>query len=287
MRRLPTILLTCAATVAASLAGAGTATAAPSMQNVTCSGSWATGPGTLDSGTYQHVTVQGPCLVPNGANITIRAGLSLAPHSVLLAFFTSQNMSIYGGITIGQGAVLGLGCTPEFGCDGLNGNPPPSQDVVHGGIVTNDALSMYLNGDTIYGDVSFIGGGAGPDCVDHEAANSIGHSLAVKDNTFYGNVTLQGWAGCWIGFLRNTVHGVVTIADDYANQDSSQYIDDPFNFQGADSTEVVANTIWGGLNCYGNTPAAQFGDAILDGPPGYGPNTVHGSVTGECLALLA
>lgn len=276
MKRLATIFLVAGTVVATSVLGVATATAAPSA---TCSGSWQTGPGLLVSGNYQNVTVSGVCLVPDGATITIRGGMTLEPGAQLVAFFTSQVMSIDGNVTVGEGAVLALGCTPEFGCDGVQ--KPPSQDTVHGNIVARDALSIYLNGDTIHGNVSFVGGGWGPDCTDPNAEDPndpLGHSLAVKDNDIHGTVTLSGWSGCWIGFIRNTVHGVVNITNNYANQD-------PANEQGADSTEVVANTIWGVLNCSGNTPAAQYGDALVGAPPGYGPNEVHGVVTGECQSL--
>jgi hypothetical protein len=37
--------------------------------------------------------------------------------------------------------------------------------------------------------------------------------------------------------------------------------------------------------CNSNSPQAQFGDAVEDGPPGYGPNTVGGRAIGECAAL--
>lgn len=271
MRRLTTILLAAVTAALGSLVGAGAASAAP-MRNVTCSGSWQSGPGMLMSGTYSHVTVAGVCLVPDGQSITIRGGMTLQPGAQLLAFFTSQQMAIYGGISVGQGAVLGLGCSAELGCDGSNDNPP-SQDVVHGDIVADGAMAMYLNGDTVYGNVSFLGGGAGRDCTDPNPESSIGHDLVVKDNDFHGTVTLQGWAGCWMGFIRNTVHGVVTIADNYANP--------LWLAQGPDSTEVATNTIWGALNCSGNTPAAQLGDS------GGSLNTVHGSATGECVSLVS
>jgi hypothetical protein len=265
MRQAVRLLLLPAVAALTVLAGTSAATAAPAP-SVTCSGA-------LPSGSYTTVTVSGVCLVPNGADVMISGGMNLLPGSQLVAFFTSQRMNIHGNVVVGAGAVLALGCTPEFGCD--SPAHPPSQDVVHGNIVARNALSMYLNGDTIYGNVSFVGGGWGPTCTDPNAqdpSDPIGHSLAVKDNTIRGTVTLQGWSGCWIGFVRNSVHGVVRIADNYANQS-------PANFQGADSTEVVSNTIWGVLSCSGNTPAAQVGDS------GGTPSVVHGIVTGECAHL--
>lgn len=278
MRRRIVVLLACVAAVVGALVVPGAASASP-RADMTCSGAWPT-PGTLMSGSYRHVTVSGVCLVPDGQVITISKGMTLEPGAQLVAFFTSQQMTIVGRISVGRGAVLALGCTPEFGCN--SATKPPSKDVVDGNIVARHALSIYLNGDTIFGNVSFIHGGWGRDCTDPNAQDPndpLGHSLAIKDNVIHGRVTLRHWSGCWIGLVRNTVFGRVTIAHNYANQD-------PANEQGADSTEVVANVIWGRLSCYENTPGAQFGDAVIGAPPGYGPNTVSGRVSGECRALV-
>jgi hypothetical protein len=228
----------------------------------------------LGSGTYQGLTVSGVCIVLDGVNVTVRGGVTLQPGSTLMAI-SSNTMDITGTVTVGKGAVLALGCSAEMaemGCDGL------SADTVRGGIVANGAKAMYLNGDTIHGTVSFVGGGWGPGCFDD---GSLGHQLVVKDNDFHGSVNLSGWTGCWMGFIRNTVHGTVTISGNYANQDAEA------NPQGPDSTEVVANQIWGQLSCSGNTPMAQIGDANEGAPPGYGPNIVHGRATGECATLVA
>jgi hypothetical protein len=46
-----------------------------------------------------------------------------------------------------------------------------------------------------------------------------------------------------------------------------------------DSTEVVTNTIGGNRLCFGNSPAAQFGDS------GGLPNTVAGRKIGQCADL--
>jgi len=255
------------------------ADAAP-PQNATCSGTAQT-PGMLMSGNYRQVTVSGFCFIPPGQVIAIHGGMTLRAGAQLIGFVTSHQMTIFGGINVRKGAVLGLGCTAEMGCDGSNNNPP-SQDVVHGNIVARHALSMYLLGTTVYGNVSFRHGGWGRDCTDPNADDPndpLGHSLALKDNTFHGTVTVRGWSGCWMGLLRNTVYGSVVVRHNYANQD-------PANFQGPDSTEIVANVVRGRLACFRNTPGAQFGDATTGAPPGYGPNTVYGRALGECRSLV-
>lgn len=243
----------------------------------TCSGSGWSNPGMLTSGTYDGLVVSGLCMVPDGASITIHGNVQLNRGSTLFAI-SSNTMKIHGNIDVDDGATLALGCTAELGCDGSHSNPP-SKDVVYGRIGAYRALSMYLNGDTVYGNISFVAGGWGRTCTDNDPNAPIGHELVLKDNSFYGRIMLDRWAGCWMGFIRNVVHGTVTIMHNYSNLATD-------NPQGVDSTEVVANQIWGGLNCWSNTPAAQFGDATQGMPPGYGPNTVHGRVSGECRALV-
>lgn len=283
MNRCLRVLLVCGIAAATALVGMSAAQAAPHRAGpASCSGTGFTDPGILASGTYHGLTVSGFCLVPDGVDVTVRGNVTITPGSTLFAI-TTQSMRVTGNITVGSGAILALGCGPGVGCDGVGDDPAPSTDVVHGAIKATDALAMYLNGDTVYGNVTFRGGGWGRDCTDPDAdaANDpLGHDLVVKDNTFHGTVTLDGWAGCWMGFIRNTVHGTVSITNNYANPDNivNPNSESP-EYQGLDSTEVTSNHIWGRLACSGNTPAAQFGDS------GGGPNTVHGKVSGECVAV--
>jgi hypothetical protein len=266
--------------VATAVPGMATAAAAPPT-SATCSGGGWANPAHLDSGNYSGLTVSGLCVVTPGSHITIRGNVLLAPGSTLMAI-NSQTMNINGNIIVGRGATLGLGCSAGLGCDGQGGNPPPSQDTVHGNIIANNALAMYLNGDTVNGIVSFVGGGWGRDCTDPNADapnDPLGHDLVIKDNTFRGIVNLQGWSGCWMGFIRNTVHGIVHIANNYANPANINNPGTDQVDQGLDSTEITQNVIWGVLSCSGNTPAAQFGDAAPM------PNIVHGIVTGECAHM--
>src|SRR5581483_74501 len=180
----------------------------------TCSGAGWSNPGMLAYGTYYGLNVSGLCMVPAGVHVVIRGDVNIGTAATLFAI-TSQSMTINGDVHVGRAAILALGCSAGLGCDGSNGNPPPSNDRVNGDITARGALAMYLNGDTVRGDVSFLWGGWGPMCTDPNADSPndpLGHDLVVKDNTFRGSVTLYGWAGCWMGFVRNTVHGRVTIA---------------------------------------------------------------------------
>jgi hypothetical protein len=68
-----------------------------------------------------------------------------------------------------------------------------------------------------------------------------------------------------MGFIRNNVHGSVTLNDNV--------LVDP------DGNEFVTNTIHGNLNCTGNSPAPQLGDS------GGEPNDVTGRKTGQCVEV--
>jgi hypothetical protein len=294
MNRAVRTLLVGAAVAVTSVAGLSAASATPRHhhrhhhQPTTCSGASWTSPGTLGSGTYYGLEVSGVCLVQAGADITIKGDVTIDTAASLVAI-NSQTMQIDGDISVGRAAILGLGCTAGLGCDGTNNNPP-SADTVNGDITARGALAMYLNGDTIHGDVTFRWGGWGPMCTDPNAddpTDPLGHDLVVKDNTIRGEVDLSGWSGCWTGFIRNAVHGDVRIANNYANPANVITDVTPNVNQGLDSTEVIANTISGDLTCYANTPAAQFGDGLEGQPAGYGPNTVGGRARGECASLLA
>ncbi|HET8583290.1 MAG TPA: hypothetical protein VFL65_08550 [Jatrophihabitans sp.] len=294
MNKLGRTLAACAAAATAVLglqSAAGASPASPQHTHhhaKTCAGTGFTSPGLLTSGTYYGVNVSGFCMVPSGAHVLVLGNVNIGTAGTLFAI-TSNTMTVHGNVHIGRAAILALGCSAGLGCDGANGNPPPSKDTVYGNVTGVGALAMYLNGDTVRGNVAFIWGGWGPMCTDPNAdlpTDPLGHDLVVKDNTFNGSVTLYGYSGCWLGFLRNKVHGRVIIANNYANPANVITDVNPPEDQGLDSTEVVANTIWGSLSCWGNTPKAQFGDAVLGAPPGYGPNTVHGRVTGECRSLV-
>ena len=118
---------------------------------------------------------------------------------------------------------------------------------------------------TVHGNVISNGGG------------DPQRNFPIKDDTIGGNLILQGWSGLWLGVIRDTVGGNVIVS----NTAGTQTGEGPF--EGVlDSTEIVSNTINGNLICMGNSPAAQIGDAALEGG---GPNTVGGHKLGECAGL--
>jgi hypothetical protein len=212
--------------------------------------------GTALSGSYGgNLTITGNAYVDNGATLTVHGTLTLAPGSCLDAF-SLGTVTVGGNLLVGKGATLGLGCTPGSVGPGPPCNGQTTNDTVGGSLLADQPLTMYLDGDTILGNVVSNGGGPGP--------RGQFLNFPVKDNWIGGSLTLQGWSGGWMGALRNTVLGSVT----YSNNSTV----DP------DSNEVVTNTISGNLNCQGNSPAVQPGDA------GGSPNVVGGRKLGQCTA---
>jgi hypothetical protein len=116
---------------------------------------------------------------------------------------------------------------------------------------------MYLDGDTILGSVTSVGGGPG-------VTYNPYVNFAIKDNVIDGKLTVMNWNGAWFGALRNTIGGNVAISN---------------NGGLPDSNEVASNTIGGNLTCYNNSPAIEFGDS------GGSPNVVHGQKLGQCTAV--
>jgi len=221
--------------------------------------------GTAISGSYGNLVLTGNNYVAAATTLTVSGNLTLAPGACLDAF-TLGTVNVGRNVLVGQGATLALGCSP-----GSLGPPfpPPcglttTTDTVGGNIVANQPWTMYLDGDTIQGNVVSNGGGPG-------ATFSPYVNFPIKDNTISGNLIVQGWKGAWVGALRNSVSGNVIISNNVGVAIGGT--GEP------DSTEVATNTIGGNLICQGNSPAAQVGDS------GGLPNTVTGHKLGECAGL--
>ncbi len=240
---------------------AGSAVADPNAGPPICSSA-----GTAISGTYRNLTISGNAYVAAGTTLTVNGNLKLAPGACLDAF-TLGTVNVAGNVSVDKGAVLALGCTP-----GSLGPPIPqppcgtttTKDIVGGSIIADQPLTMYLDGDLIFGNVLSQGGG-------DPTLSDPSLSFPVKDNTIGGNLIVHDWQGAWVGALRNTVGGNVMISKNVGTRlgDSGQ----------PDSTEVGSNIVIGDLNCQNNSPAAQIGDSPT------GPNTVYGHKIGECKEL--
>jgi len=191
-----------------------------------------------------NLTITGNRYVDSKTSLTVKGNLTVAPGACLEAF--NGSASIAGNVTIGAGAVFGLGYGP--GVYSVGGN-----------VVANQPGSLYLGGATIRGNVVSNGGG------------DPGRNFPIKDSTIGGNVVVQGWHGLWIGLIRNHVGGNVIFSGNTAA--------DLTQLPGNDSSEVVTNVISGNLICYGNAPVVQVGDSGGQG------NTVGGIAVGECAAV--
>lgn len=219
--------------------------------------------GDIASGTYRGMTVTGDCTVPDGANVTIQGNLVLMPNSVFNAQ-TLGEVHVTGNVIALRNANFALGCTVMgVGCEG------DTHDVVDGNVIGAGALTLRINGSTIHGSIVSNGGGNTSDNV----------NFPLKDNVIDGNVVVTGWSGTWFGVIRSQIGGNVILLHNRSNFSNP--------VQGPDSNEVIANTIGGNLLCFGNNPVAQFGDGLVDTPPGYGPNTVGGRALGECASLTS
>jgi hypothetical protein len=219
-------------------------------------------PGTALSGSHNNLTITGNNYVDSTATLTVRGSLTLTRGACLDAF-SLATVTVRGNVYVEPGATLALGCTP--GSLGPPFTQPPclgqtTNDTVGGNILAYEPRTMYLDGDTIRGNVMSVGGG--PGLVPNPF---VFLTFPVKDNTIDGNLIFQGWQGGWSGAIRNKVGGNLIFS-------GNQSVLDP------DSNEVVTNTIGGNLICYGNSPAVGVGDS------GGSPNEVGGRKLGQCNA---
>jgi hypothetical protein len=182
--------------------------------------------GELAAGTYQRL------VVPDGA-----------------ACFSEGPITVRGGLQIGAGATFVLGSEES----------PGSTGTINGGVHATDPASVQIHFATINGGIA-ISGGSGPFGGPFDITWN-----AIEDNVIHGGATIVGYNGFWMGFIRNTVSGTVTLNDNV--------LADP------DGNEYVTNTIRGSLHCSGNDPAAQVGDSEGE------PNVVTGQQTGQCAAI--
>lgn len=260
-----------------SLAAAGTllfpvgmASAAPSSKSaaVTCTG------GEIASGTYSSVTVAGDCSVPAGATVTITGNLTVLSGAMLDADSAPSTVTVGHNVVGYPGSAIGLGCTAAHGgctAGGPDGNGPYagqlSNILIKGNVSLDHVFNAALDGITVNGNVSSVGGGAGmsfPGFI----------PFSVKDDTIHGNLTVSGLTSTWFGVIRSTIDGNVVL--------SNISMADP------DANEVVHDTIGKNLICTNLFPAPQIGDADEGIPdPSYPYSTVGRNVIGQCGFVLA
>jgi hypothetical protein len=182
--------------------------------------------GTLAPGTYQRVIVPNDGVCFSGGPVTIRAGLFVQ-----------------------RGGTLVLGSEDN----------PVHTATINGGVHATDAMNVQIHFSTINGGID-IHGGSGPFGGPFDVTWNT-----IEDSTVNGGYAEVGYDGFWNGFIRNTVHGSVSLVGNTVAD--------------LDGNEVVTNTIYGNLDCVGNDPAPQVGDS--EGSP----NHVTGTETGQCVGL--
>jgi hypothetical protein len=217
------------------------------------------------AGAYHNFTITGNHWVGIESELSVYGNLTIARGACLDAF-TLGKVYVSGNIIVEPGAILALGCSPGAVGPGEPCESQTTEDIVGGSIIALHPLTMYLDGDTIDGSVLSYGGGPG-------ATLSPYVNFPIKENDIGGNLLVSGWKGAWFGVLRNTVHRNVILLGDVGVTTSPE-TGEP------DSTEIATNTISGNLVCFGNSPAAQFGDS------GGLPNVVGGLAIGQCKKVV-
>lgn len=257
------------------VATAGAANA--STRSFTCTG------GPIASATYRSLTVTGNCWIPDKETVVVKHNLTVAPSATLngvaftngkldLSHFNMATIHVRGNVIVGQGAILGLGCSVAMALDPMMPFPlcSPKQNsdvVISGNLVAFAPRTMYLDGITVHGNVISVGGGPGLDVTQQDAA----FNFPVKDITVDNNLVLVGWTGGWMGAIRDKVGGNLV----YLNNAGK----DP------DANEIITDVIGNNLICYQNSPPAQYGDA--QSVPGAAPNVVGGRALGQCAGLTS
>lgn len=184
--------------------------------------------GTLPPGSYQSI------VVPAGDTCNLGVG----------------PVTVQGGVRVGPGSTFMLGY--ELG---------PDTGTISGGITAYNAAQVQVHNAQINGGVS-IEGGAGPfasGCPLLEGPS--GPPICFndfEDNSINGAVTINGYNGIWLGFIRNHDRGTVTISN---------------NNQQFDQIDIGSNVVHGNLICFNNTPLENTGES-----PG-GPSSVTGQDT--------
>jgi hypothetical protein len=212
--------------------------------------------GSLAPGTYSSITVTGFCAFEPGV-IRINGGLTVAPGGAVDATNCDLQLTITGGVTVGEDAILGLGGARDTGCDA------PTGTTVRGGLRATNAMAVLVHGTNVSGGVVIDGGGV-QDCEFSIPGLGFPTFDVFEDGSINGGLTVTNLTTCWFGMFRNTINGGVHV--------TNNSFDDP------DANEIQTNTIHGPLVCTGNSPAAQRGDS-----EGF-VNTVSGPKVGECNA---
>jgi hypothetical protein len=215
--------------------------------------------GAIPSGTYTSVTVTGACSTGAGAVISVLGSVNVAPNAVLDAQSAPSTITVRGSINAFSGSLLGLGCLPNppghMTGHPCTVDPTGSSNInVSGNVTALGANTVLLNGITVRGNVTLVGGG-----------EQAGNPWPIKNNTIGGNLTVTGATPEWVGVLLNKVGGNVILTN--------------ITIAPGETIQVTLNTIRANLICSGLAPAVSGG--VIPGEV----NVVGGHALGQCANL--
>ncbi len=255
MRKVLQVLAVSAGALALVISGVTAASAtgrAPAPY--TCKG------GHIPSGTYSSLTVKGACDVPDKAVIRVVHNVYVDNHAVLDAQTAPSTIIVGGNVIALTGSLLGLGCQPDlaFARHPCTVDPTGSSKItVKGNITAASADTVLINGTTVKGNVTLVGGGGA-------------NPWSVKNNTIRRNLTIIGVTSEFMVILRNVIGGNATLlAITETDTDPNPAV------------EIVVNTIGRNLICFGLSPRAAGG--FIPGQV----NTVGGRSIGQCAHLVS
>jgi hypothetical protein len=247
--------------------------ASAAVSTHTCKGTQKA-PGVL-TGTYRsNVVVKGVCEV-NAGPAVVRGNVTIAPGGALLAVFALNDkthkgfssLTVKKNVTVQAGATLALGCEPNFfTCVDDTAKTPTlqSRGTIGGSLTAHQPLGVLLHNSSVAGSVTELGGGGGLSCTPTGIFKLFKSPVYsdYEDNVFGSNVSVTGMSSCWLGLLRNDIHGRFVF--------TGNKMGDP------DANEVLHNYVNRSLTCLKNHPAVQYGDS------GSSPNVVNGHASGQC-----
>ena len=210
----------------------------------------------LGVGTLGALVLAGLPAQAQAANRTTICTDVLAPGTYQTVIVPEDAVCLSDGpVTIRSGLFVESGATFLLGSE----ENPVDTGTISGGVHATDPMNLQIHFTTINGGITSHGG-SGPFGGPFDVTWTT-----IEDSVVNGSVTIDGYDGFWMGFIRNDVHGSVNLNDNVL-------VD-------LDGNEYVTNTIHGSLNCTGDSPAPQIGDS------GGEPNDVTGRKTGQCVEV--
>ena len=248
------LLSTVAATVALVLTGGPAMACQQRPSAYTCTG------GEIPSGNYASITVVGACSVAADAVIRVAGSVVVRAGAQLDAQSAPATITVEHNVTAAAGSLLGLGCQPPS----YTGNSAHECTVepdghstitVKGNVTAFRAYLVLLNGITVKGNVTLLGGGGDI-------------PWSVKNNMIGRNLTVSGQTTNWLGVLFNTIGRNATLTDITLNEDHPDAAHDVY---------VVRNTVGRNLICLRLSQGVSGGAGV---------NVVGGRAIGQCASLV-